>query len=129
MKKFFAKKNFVAQFLKFAAVGVSNTAVYLLIYNAFLFFGAHYLIASAVAFIFSVLNAYFWSAKFVFNAKKEKKQIIKIYLSYGFTFLLSLIAMFVMVDVLGISQYAAPFFNLFLTVPLNFLLNKFWVFG
>jgi len=120
---------FIIQFIKFSIVGLSNTAVNWAIYYALLFFGVYYLIAASVAFIVSVLNAYFWSSRFVFRTnKKNFSQLAKIYSSYGFTFALSIAAMYVMVDIIGLSEYIAPLVTIFITVPLNFLLNKFWVF-
>ena len=32
------------------------------------------------------------------------------------------------VEVVGIPKLAAPIFNLLISVPLNFILNKFWAF-
>jgi putative flippase GtrA len=83
-----------------------------------------------MGFLVSVLNAFLWSKKFVFTESKKspRQQLVRLYLSYGMTFLLSLGLMYTMVDILGISQLVAPLLNLFVTVPLNFLLNKFWVF-
>ena len=121
-------KKLFWQFIKFGIVGLSNTAVSFLVYYTLLWAGVHYLIASAAGFALSVLNAYFWSKKFVFTQSTSKNQLAKVYISYGATFVLSLCTMFIMVDNLGISQLIAPVLNLFITVPLNFLLNKFWVF-
>jgi putative flippase GtrA len=36
--------------------------------------------------------------------------------------------LFVLVSILNVSKYAAPIFCLFVTVPLNFIINKYWVF-
>jgi putative flippase GtrA len=33
-----------------------------------------------------------------------------------------------MVNYLNISEFIAPILNLIITIPLNFLLNKFWAF-
>ena len=123
------KKLFV-QFAKFAAVGVTNTAVFLAVYYALVFAGIHYLIANAGAFFVSVLNAFFWSRKFVFTKSRAPAKIIlaKSYAAYGFTTILSTATLFLMVEFLGVSPFVAPILNLCVTVPLNFLLNKFWTF-
>lgn len=131
--KVIGKENlriFIRQFLKFGLVGVSNTAINFVIYYALLSIGINYLIASAVGFIASVLNAYYFNRKYVFHMLKGKisRSLIKTYLSYASTFLLSMILMFIMVQYLSVSKIVAPIINLLITIPLNFLLNKFWAF-
>ena len=59
------------QFLKFCVVGLSNTVISLAVYYIILYFGAHYVIASILSFIISVLNAYYWNYKYVFNTKSD----------------------------------------------------------
>jgi len=122
--------RFVKQFIRFGIVGVSNTLLSLAIYYALLFAGVHYIFANIVAFVVSVLNAYYWNRKYVFKLDESSRYtVVKIYIAYGMTFLLSTGLLFVMVDIIGISQFIAPIINLCVTVPLNFILNKFWVFN
>ncbi|HBT64879.1 MAG TPA: GtrA family protein [Ruminococcaceae bacterium] len=124
-------KKLILQFLKFGIVGASNTLISLLIYYGLLYLGVYYIAAYTIGFAVSVLNAYFWSSRFVFKKNRgyyNKKTIAKTYLSYGFTFMLSNGMLFVFVDVLDLSSLIAPVLILCVTVPLNFLLNKFWVF-
>jgi len=57
------------------------------------------------------------------------KSLLKTYVSYSFTGLfLNSVLLFLWVDVFHISEYIAPFINLFINVPINFLINKFWAF-
>lgn len=120
----------VKQFIKFGIVGVSNTLLSLAIYYILIFINVNYLIANIIAFIISVLNAYYWNNKYVFknNDNSTFKKLIKVYLSYGITFVLSTVLLYVMVDLMNISKYIAPIINLLITIPLNFLLNKLWAF-
>ena len=92
--------------------------------------GINYLIANAVGFIVTVFNAYVLQSKFVFEKKSKGhgKAVLKTYSAYGFTFLVSTGLLYLMVSVFGISKYIAPILVLFVTVPLNFCLNKFWVY-
>lgn len=121
-------KNII-QFIKFGIVGLSNTAISLFIYYIFIYFNKNwYLIGNTIGFFISVLNSYYWNHKYVFD-KKEKghiKSILKTLISYGFTFILSTGLLFIMVNYLSISPIIAPILNLIITIPLNFLLNKFW---
>jgi len=57
------------------------------------------------------------------------KALIKTYISYSFTGLFLNSALLVLwVDVLHISEFVAPIVNLLISVPLNFIINKFWAF-
>ena len=127
MKFFFATFK---QFIKFGLVGVSNTLISLGTYYLLYFLGINYLIANTVGFIVSVLNSYYWNNKYVFKKTQNGhlKPLIKTFLSYGSTFLLSTFLLFVMVQWLGISEVLAPIISLVITIPLNFLMNKFWAF-
>ena len=127
------QKNLI-QFLKFGIVGLSNTFVSLAIYYVFLWIDQKlYLIGNVVGWVVSVANAYYWNNKYVFGDGQKGfiqmlKKLAKTYLSYGATFLLSTLFLYIEVDILGLSSVISPFINLVITIPLNFLLNKFWAF-
>lgn len=139
MKRLFAKLgivdkesfwNFAKQFMQFALVGVSNTLISLGIYYLLLHFNVYYIIAHVVGFLISVLNSFFWNSRFVFRRQTHKKiAFFKTLISYGVTFLLSTSLLYLMVDIIGVPDKIAPIINMFITTPLNFLLNKFWAFG
>lgn len=130
------------QFVKFGLVGVSNTVVHYSIYlvslmfmqSAGLFPKWDYIIATATAFFISVLWSFFWNNKFVFTIEEGERRslfraLIKTYISYSFTGLfLNSILMLLWVQVFHISEYIAPILNLVISVPINFLINKFWAF-
>jgi len=117
------------QFFKYGIVGVSNTLISLGAYYALVHFGVHYLIANLIAFILGTLNAYYWNNKYVFKAKGNSlSRLARVFAAYGFTLLLSTGLLYLMVDVIGISKFIVPIINLCITIPTNFLLNKFWAF-
>ena len=156
------KKSSVIQFIKFGLVGVSNTLVNYLVYVIFVSLGVHYVIANALGFIISVLNAYFWGSRFVFkeDETKEKrvwwKVLLKTYASYALGFGINTVLLILWIDLLNIGAYfgfvgdiigwasgflsflpesmtdgeiseiVAPILNMFITVPINFVINKFW---
>lgn len=134
--------NVFMQFVKFGIVGLSNTIISYLIYLAALFIlqklqlfrSFDYLVAQVVSFLLSVLWSFFLNNKYVFIGQKNQKRnvalaLFKTYISYAFTglFLNSLLSIF-WVEVLQISKIIAPFINLLISVPLNFVMNKFWTF-
>lgn len=119
------------QFVKFAIVGCSNTVINLAVYYFCLFLGINYLIAYTLGFLISVCNAFFWNNKYVFVNKQETsivKAFIKVFASYGLSFLLSLVLMTLLVEILHISSLFAPILKMIVTIPLNFILNKRWAF-
>lgn len=121
--------NEIFKFFKFCLVGVSNTAISLGVYYIFILINKdYYLIGNTIGFIVSVLNSYFWNSKFVFKKTDEvSKTIIKTFLAYGTNLLLGTGLLYLFVDLLNISEIIAPLINLIFTIPLNYLLNKFWV--
>lgn len=130
------------QFIKFGIVGVSNTFISYILYVVSLlafqklnWFGkADYLVAQGIAFVLSVLWSFYWNNKMVFKEEEGQrrnpwKALIKMYISYSFTGLfLNSALLVVWVDVLQISEFVAPIINLLVSVPMNFLINKFWAF-
>ena len=137
MKKFIEKyinKTTIIQFVKFGIVGFSNTAISYFIYASLVYFDLHYIFASIIAFFVSVLNSFYWNNKYVFknNAKSKRdifKSLIKTYISYSFSgIVIGNLLLFIFIDLLHISKYIAPLLGLFITVPLNFIMNKLWAF-
>ena len=124
--------NFCVQFIKFGIVGLSNTAISLSIYYVFIWINPDlYMLGNVAGFIISVANAFFWSRKYVFKDSEEGfwKALLKSYLAYGGSFLLATGLLYLQVEWLSVSKMIAPVLNLLITVPLNFIVNKFWTFG
>ncbi len=126
-------ENIGIQFVKFGLVGASNTVISLITYYIFVFLGLNYLVANFFGFVTGTLNAYYWNSRFVFKNKNDEgtkgiKIVFKTFVAYGATFVLSSALLFLMVQIIGISQMVAPIINLAITTPLNFIINKFWTF-
>ena len=127
-------KTIIKQFVKFGIVGLSNTLIGYGVYFICIYIGLHYLIANFFGFFVGVLNAYYWSDRFVFKKEDGEyrsviESLIKTYLAYGSTgLLLSSILLYFYIDKLHISEYIAQLFVLVVTIPLNFIINKYWSF-
>ena len=130
MSKSFKNNEEFIKFIKFIVVGLINTIFQLGIYYFLLFAGVNYNISYAFSFIFSVLFSYVFNNKIVFKVDNlnSKSSLLKIYISYGSTFLLGQIMLYLGVEKLGISDKIMPIINIILTTPINFLLNKYFVF-
>ncbi|MDR0331097.1 MAG: GtrA family protein [Chitinispirillales bacterium] len=121
------------QFFKFGLVGLSNTAVVYFVYSALVYLGVYYIAASVASFAVGILNSFLWNHKYVFKDDTGERSItrslIKTYAVYAFTGLIvQNILLYVYVDILKMLEYAALLFVLPITVPLNYILNKRWVF-
>ena len=111
-----------------------------------------------LSWLLSVLHAYIWQNVFVFkedkNAQKRVwwKVLLKTYAAYAFTgLLLNTLLLWLWVDVIDISRfctgiangltgigivltdrelsgYLGPVLNMFVTIPVNFVMNKFWAY-
>lgn len=128
-----ARIALVKQFIKFGLVGVSNTLVAWACYYLFLWIDEDlYMVGSIVGTIVSIANAFFWNDRFVFKGSENDwrsrfKRLGKTYVSYGGTSLLSTVLLWLEVQ-FGVSKVVAPVVNLIITIPLNFIINKFWTF-
>lgn len=130
------------EFVRFGIVGVSNTVINYGIYVGTLLLlrtyadlpKVDYYIAQVIAFVLSVLWSFYWNSRMVFRLEEGEERswwraLIKTYISYSFTGLfLNSILLFICVDLLHISAFIAPIINLLVSVPINFLINKFWAF-
>lgn len=124
------KTEALIQLVKFCAVGVLNTAVNYAVYALMVLAGVYYIAGSLIAFAVSTANAYFWNDRFVFKSSGRRwRGILKTYCSYALTgIFLNNALLYLLVDICGISELLSPLLVLVVTIPCNFLLNKFWTF-
>lgn len=134
----------LVQFIKFGLVGVSNTAIsygiemlcyYVLLVDAPLGETARVIVTSVLAFVVSVTNSYYWNSRYVFKSGGARKTFsdhlrayVKTVASYGVTGLLLAPALKILLGNWGVPYWAASLGSLVVTIPLNFVLNKFWAF-
>ena len=130
------------QFIKFGIIGLSNTIIGYFIYAVTLyllrlvklFYSIDVYIAQFIMFVLSVAWSFYWNNRFVFGGSEKKTRnlfmmLAKTYASYAFTSLfLSEVLLMIWVDIIGINAYIAPIINLLITVPMNFFMQKYWVF-
>ena len=127
-------KKALIQFIKFGTVGAINTVLSYAITN-----GAYYLlhlyeqISNIIAFVITVFISFMLNGRFVFTENKEErnfwKSLLKVYASYSITgVFLTAILLYIEEELLGIPHYIATLMNLVVTIPLNFILNKFWAY-
>lgn len=126
--------NNMVPFLKFGLVGISNTLIALLVYYIFILINKDwYMIGQVASWIISVANSFYWNNRYVFPSNKKSfkdtmTRMLKTYISYGSVFLLTCLMLWFEIEILKISEFISPIINIVLTIPLNFLINKYWAF-
>ena len=134
-------ETYGGQFIRFGCVGACNTAIDYAVYflsntilgENILLGEKNYLIAQLLGFVAGTLNSYFMNGKFVFAAEdkrrnKGKRQLMRSFIGYGCTFCLSELMLWLLVSKLGVTKYLAKLMIMCVTVPLNFVINRFWTF-
>lgn len=151
-------KKALIQIIKFGLVGVVNTFVSYITYSILFYFGVPPLICNIPAFIISVFVSFLLNSRFVFKKEEDKEErkwwqvLIKSYISYSFTglflaelltalwlnvihiekyivFLIPFLAKSgINLTAVELAGYLAPIMNLVVSVPINFILNKFWAY-
>ena len=131
------KENFkkaIIQFIKFGTVGAINTVLsYAITNGAYYLLHLHEQISNIIAFVITVFISFMLNGRFVFTENKEErnfwKSLLKVYASYSITgVFLTAILLYIEEELLGIPHYIATLMNLVVTIPINFLLNKFWAY-
>lgn len=118
-----------SDFIKFSIVGFGNLIISLITYYILVYFSINYQIANIGGFVTGSINGYIWNKIWTFkNSEKNVSSIIKFYLTYLSTWLLSALLLYIWIEKIEISDKIAPIINIFITTPINYLMNKFWVF-
>lgn len=124
-------KETLVQFIKFGFIGASNTLISTAVYYLFVWVDPKlYFIGNVMGWVVSVFNSFFWNNRFVFRDSEFSwlQKLIRTYVAYGGSFIVGSILLALQVQVLGVSEWIAPWINMVITIPLNFVLNKFWAF-
>lgn len=127
-------KKALIQFIKFGTVGAINTVLsYAITNGAYYLLHLHEQISNIIAFVITVFISFMLNGRFVFTENKEErnfwKSLLKVYASYSITgVFLTAILLYIEEELLGIPHYIATLMNLVVTMPLNFILNKFWAY-
>lgn len=127
-------KETIVQFIKFGTVGAINTVLsYAITNGAYYLLHLHEQISNIIAFVITVFISFMLNGRFVFTENKEErsfwKSLLKVYASYSITgVFLTAILLYIEEELLGIPHYIATLMNLVVTIPLNFILNKFWAY-
>lgn len=96
-------------------------------------FHVHYMAATAISWVLTVIFAYWTNRTFVFKSKNAGlPALIKEFISFVgariATGVLELVLMYLMVDMAGINSYIAKFVCQVIVILANYFLSKLWIF-
>lgn len=126
------KWDAIEQFIKFACVGCSNAVVLLVVYYVVVLTCGEsaYLLGQTLGYVIGIVNSYLLNSKFVFSATGSRPRgvFLKMCLCYAVTYIVQAGILYVGVEMLYISEMIVPIIAIFITTPMNFFLNKWFVF-
>lgn len=118
------------RFIKFGLVGVLNTIITIIIFNALRFLGVNMIGANIIGFIGGMINSYFWNNRWVFKSNsKEISTIIKFIIVNLIVMGINTFILILLVENIGLNETIAQGLALILTTAVNFIGNKLWTFN
>lgn len=115
--------KFLINFLKFAIVGVLNTAVTYFLYLLLLLFSS-YLIAYSLAYLTGIIISYLLNSKYVFKESISPKKFLMFPLVYIVQYVMSSLLLYLSVHYLNVNERIALLISIVLTTPITFVLSK-----
>ena len=124
-----AIRKTVVQAARFSVVGVANVFINALVYVGLVYIGVHYIAASFVGYVLGIINAFFWSKRFVFRVDGAAfEQFLKTILVYLVQLLVSWTGLIAFVEIFGFNPYIAYAANAIVVTLLSFFGLKLFVF-
>lgn len=128
---FIKSKPVLEQFIKFGLVGLFNTVVD---FTTYLFFTRvvlwSYLIAATIAFVVAASSSFLLNRYWTFRVKNSDfaKEYLKFFIVAFGGLLLTLLILYILVDIFYWYDLFAKFLTIIVVVNWNFFLQKYWTF-
>lgn len=122
------------QFVKFALIGLFNTAVDFSVYFGLTrtvpFFSERKLLANVFAFLTAVIGAFLLNRTWTFRATSGRAahQFVKFILVYIVGFLINEGTLYAAIMIIGAHDLLGKILGLFINFAWNFLASRFWAF-
>lgn len=114
-------------------MGISNVAVSLIVYNVMLLLNLYFQAANVIAFLAGTLNAYILNKTWVFKNRNGrasiKKEGVSFFALYFITWLIGAVLLEIWVKIFYINEKLAPIINIFIIMPINYIVSKYKVFN
>jgi putative flippase GtrA len=119
------------QFFRFALIGVLNTAVDYAIFSAVSLFSQNIYLAQTCGYAAGVFNSYTLNRKWTFDTQKKffSPELVRFIVVNLVSYAASLGALWLLADVWGLNKYFAKILLVGVTLVINYVLNRIWVFG
>lgn len=119
----------VKEISAYVVFGVLTTVINLLVYQLSLWFGLGYAPSNALAFVISVLFAFFTNRSYVFLSEKMGLKAIFFEMCHFFaarlmTFFVETAGLWVMIDYLKMEPSNPKYLMTFVVIVLNYLISK-----
>jgi len=110
--------------VRFAAVGVVNTATYLGLY-LLLRLVLGYLLAHVVAFVLAMVGSYFLNCRFTFRTRPRLRTFLLFFLSNVTNFVVTSAGLYLLVNVFAVDERIAPLIAASVAIPVTFLVAQY----
>ena len=121
-------KNLYGEGVRYLIAGLVTTIINIAIYKALLNLGSAYGIATTIAFIVSVLFAYYANGRHVFRSKLDFKGLIKFYSARLATFFGETAMLVFMIEGFEMDAFIAKLMVNVMVIIANYFISKFWIF-
>ncbi|MFF8385154.1 GtrA family protein [Streptomyces kanasensis] len=112
------------QIVRFALVGVVNTATYYGFYLLFLTLGLPYVGAHVAAFLLSMTGSFFLNSHFTYRTRPTWRKFLLFPLTNAANFVITTAGVYLLVDVAGLSSRYAPLLAAAAAIPVTFVLSR-----
>lgn len=112
------------QIVRFALVGVVNTATYYGFYLSFLALGLPYVAAHVVAFLLSMTGSFFLNCRFTYRTRPTWRKFLLFPLTNAANFVITTSGVWLLVDVAGFSSRWAPLLAAAAAIPITFVVSR-----
>lgn len=112
------------QLVRFALVGVVNTATYYCFYLSFLALGLPYVAAHVVAFLLSMTGSFFLNCHVTYRTRPTWRKFLLFPLTNAANFVITTSGVWLLVDLAGFSSRWAPLVAAAAAVPITFAVSR-----
>lgn len=111
------------QLVRFALVGVVNTASYYVCYLVLLTW-LPYVAAHVVAFVLSMIGSFFLNSYFTYRTRPTWRKFLLFPLTNAANFTITTCGVYLLVDVLHLSRTYAPLIAAAAAIPITFVVSR-----
>jgi gtrA family protein len=115
-------------FVKFLITGFINTFSSFGLYVLLLKLNCNYIVAIILSYIFGIVLSYFLNTFFVFNVKKEVRNMVKFVFSYLTSLILNILITYFLVNFFGLNKVFSQLIAIVICIGYNFIIQSKWVF-